>query len=200
MAETEPSGTRLVGYARVSTEDQKLDLQLDALHRAGVGPDDIYVEKVSGANKRRPELDLAIKALREGDTLLVWRLDRLARSMGDLYRRMEQIHEHGATFRCLQEGFDFSTTSGRFMLAILGAVAEMERQLISDRTAAGIEAWRERGGQPGRKVSFTEAKQARARALLRQGMAVKDVAAKMGVSPSLLHQRGLKRGKLRRKK
>ncbi len=196
MAETQPTGARLVGYARVSTEDQRLDLQIDALR--GAGADDIYVEKVSGASKRRPELDLAVKALREGDTLVVWRLDRLARSMLDLYQRMGQIYDRGATFRSLQEGFDFSTTSGRFMLAVLGAVAEMERQLISDRTSAGIQAWKARGGSPGRKVQFTEAKQARARAMLRDGMAVKDVAAKMGVSPSLLHQRGLRRA--RRKK
>ena len=184
-----------VGYARVSTEDQRLDLQLDALRRAGVANGDVYVEKVSAASKKRPELDLAIKTLRAGDELVVWRLDRLARSMRELYDRLGQIERQGASFRSLSEGFDFSTSTGKFMLAILGAVAQMERDLISTRTSAGIEAWRARGGSPGRKVQFTEAKQARARADLRAGMTVKEVAAKYKVSTSLLHQRGLRRRK-----
>ena len=184
-----------VGYARVSTEDQRLDLQLDALRKAGVANGDVYVEKVSAASKKRPELDLCIKALRQGDELVVWRLDRLARSMRELYDRLGQIEKQGASFRSLSEGFDFSTSTGKFMLAILGAVAQMERDLISAHTSAGIEAWRARGGSPGRKVQFTEAKQAKARADLRAGMTVKEVAAKYKVSTSLLHQRGLRRRK-----
>lgn len=183
----------IVGYARVSTEEQRLDLQLDALRKAGVAKCDIYVEKVSAAAKKRPELDLCLKALREGDTLLVWRLDRLARSMRELYDRLDQVHRAGATFKSLSEGFDFTTATGRFMLAILGAVASMERDLISARTSAGIEAWRARGGSPGRKVQFTKDKQARAKQMLRQGMTIKEVAEKFKVSTSLLHQRGLKR-------
>ena len=93
----------LVGYARVSTADQKLDLQLDALRKAGVHEDNLHIEKVSGASTRRPKLDLAIKDLREGDTLLVWRIDRLARSVRELNARLDQIYKKGASFRSLRK-------------------------------------------------------------------------------------------------
>ena len=186
---------RFVGYARVSTEEQKLDLQIDALKRAGVMPDNMHVEKVSGASKRRPELDMAIKDLRPGDTFLVWRLDRLARSMRDLYRRLDEIYEQGANFKSLTEQFDFGTATGKFVLGILGLVAELERQLTIARTKAGIEAWRERGGSPGRAVTFTKEKQAKARAMLREGMSIRALAEKLKVSPSLMYQRGLRRKK-----
>ena len=134
----------LVGYARVSTEDQSLDLQTDALLAAGVKPDNLHVEKVSGASAKRPELEYAIKDLREGDTFLVWRLDRLARSMRQLYARLDQIYAKGAHFRSIQENFDFGTVSGKLVLGVLGLVAEFERQIISQRTSAGIAALRAR--------------------------------------------------------
>jgi DNA invertase Pin-like site-specific DNA recombinase len=126
--------------------DQRLDLQLDALKLAGVRPDNMHVEQVSGASARRPSLDLAIKDLREGDTLVVWRLDRLARSMRQLYQRLDQIYAKGAGFRSLTENFDFGTVSGKFILGILGLVAEFERQIIAQRTAAGIAALKARKG------------------------------------------------------
>lgn len=134
----------LVGYARVSTEDQKLDLQTDALKKAGVLDDNMHVEKVSGASAKRPALDLAIKDLREGDTLVVWRLDRLARSMRQLYSRLDQIYAKGANFKSITENFDFGTISGKFILGILGLVAEFERQIIAQRTSAGIAALKAR--------------------------------------------------------
>ena len=112
----------LVGYARVSTEDQSLDLQTDALAAAGVKPDNLHVEKVSGASPKRPALDYAIKDLRQGDTFVVWRLDRLARSMRQLYSRLDQIYAKGAYFRSLQENFDFGTVSGKLVLGVLGLV------------------------------------------------------------------------------
>lgn len=155
--EVPPKGF-LVGYARVSTEDQRLDLQLDALKLAGVLPDNLHVEKVSGASAKRPALDLAIKDLREGDTLVVWRLDRLARSMRQLYQRLDQIYAKGAGFRSLTENFDFGTVSGKFILGILGLVAEFERQIIAQRTAAGIAALKKRKGSDyrwGRQVHMT---------------------------------------------
>jgi DNA invertase Pin-like site-specific DNA recombinase len=148
----------LVGYARVSTEDQSLDLQTDALLAAGVLPDNLHVEKVSGASAKRPALDLAIKDLREGDTLVVWRLDRLARSMRQLYSRLDQIYAKGAYFRSLQESFDFGTVSGKLVLGVLGLVAEFERQIIAQRTAAGIAALKARSGNGyhwGRAVYMT---------------------------------------------
>ena len=136
----------LVGYARVSTEDQSLDLQTDALAAAGVLPDNMHVEKVSGASAKRPALDLAIMDLRPGDTFVVWRLDRLARSMRQLYARLDQIYAKGAYFRSVQESFDFGTISGKLVLGVLGLVAEFERQLISQRTTAGIAALKKRKG------------------------------------------------------
>jgi DNA invertase Pin-like site-specific DNA recombinase len=151
----------LVGYARVSTEEQKLDLQLDALRAAGVLPDNLHVEKVSGASPKRPALDLAIKDLREGDTLVVWRLDRLARSMRQLYSRLDQIYAKGAYFRSITEAFDFGTISGKLVLGVLGLVAEFERLLIAQRTAAGIEALKRRKGKEykwGRKLHMTPEK------------------------------------------
>ena len=137
----------MVGYARVSTEDQKLDLQTDALTLAGVLPDNLHVEKISGASAKRPALDLAIKDLRQGDTFVVWRLDRLARSMRQLYARLDQIYAKGAYFRSITENFDFGTISGKLVLGVLGLVAEFERQLIAQRTTAGIAALKARKGR-----------------------------------------------------
>ena len=136
----------LVGYARVSTEDQSLDLQTDALTAAGVLPDNLHVEKISGASAKRPALDMAIKDLREGDTLVVWRLDRLARSMRQLYARLDAIYAKKAFFRSIQESFDFGTVSGKLVLGVLGLVAEFERQIIAQRTSAGIAALKARKG------------------------------------------------------
>ena len=146
----------LIGYARVSTEDQSLELQTDALTKAGCL--NIYTEKLSGAKKRRPELAMAIKDLREGDTLVVWRLDRLARSMRQLYNRLDQIYAKGANFKSITEAFDFGTVSGKFVLGILGLVAEFERQIIAQRTSAGIAALKARQGNGykwGRQVYMT---------------------------------------------
>ncbi|MDO8596618.1 MAG: recombinase family protein [Sulfuricaulis sp.] len=134
----------LIGYARVSTEEQSLALQTDALKAAGCSI--IREEKVTGSGKKaRPQLDLAIKDLRPRDTLLVWRIDRLARSGRELYSRLEQIEQAGAGFKSLQEGFDFSTSTGRFVLGILGLVAELERQMTIERTKAGMAALKARG-------------------------------------------------------
>lgn len=191
----------LIGYARVSTEEQKLDLQVNALTAAGCLPDDIYVEQVSATSKRRYQLDLAIKALREGDTLVVWRLDRLARSMRDLYARLDKISEAGAGFKSLTENFDFSSATGRFMLGIFGLVAELERQLIADRTTAGIAAWRARGGKPGAPPKVTGKIRKLARQMLkarRPGThhrvwkhSLHDIAKACGVSVGTLKNHGL---------
>ena len=147
----------LVGYARVSTEDQSLELQVEALRTAGVKEDNLLVEKLSATSKSRPALDLAIMDLREGDTLLVWRLDRFARSMRDLYSRLDRVYAKGAKFRSLTENFDFDTFTGKFVLGILGLVAELERQIIAHRTKAGIDVWKAKGnGKWGRQAILTE--------------------------------------------
>lgn len=147
----------LVGYARVSTADQSLRLQIDALKAAGVKDDNLHVEKRSAVSAKRPELEYAIKDLRPGDTFVVWRIDRLARSMRQLYANLDKIYAAGASFRSLQENFDFGTVSGKLVLGVLGLVAEFERQIIAQRTAAGIKAYRLRKGkQWGRKLYMTK--------------------------------------------
>lgn len=180
----------LVGYARVSTEDQSLDVQLDALRRAGVRENNIHVEKVSGASAKRPALDYAIKDLRAGDTLVVWRLDRLARSMRQLYAALDRVYAKGASFRSLSESFDFGTASGKLVLGVLGLVAEFERQIISQRTAAGIAAVRARrkdGGTWGPKVYMTEERIKRVGELLHKGMTGPQIAEKMGISSATVY-------------
>lgn len=181
----------LVGYARVSTEDQNLDLQIRALKEAGVLDDNIHTDKISGASVKRPGLDLAIKDLREGDTLVVWRLDRLARSMRQLYSRLDQIYGKGAHFRSLQENFDFGTVSGKFVLGILGLVAEFERQIIAQRTSAGIAALKERrkgkAWKWGREVYMTKERIKRVGELLNSGMSGPKVAKKMKVSTASIY-------------
>ena len=153
------SGPMLVGYARVSTADQSLDLQIKALREAGVHDDHIWKEPAtSGAKKKRPQLDMAIKDLRPGDTLVVWRLDRLSRSIRDLHERLGQIEEQGANLRSLTEHFDFTTAVGKLMLNMLAVMAEFERQLTIERTKAGMAVLRDRGQRLGAVVKFDAAK------------------------------------------
>lgn len=183
-----------VGYARVSTMEQRLDLQLDALRKVGVKEDNLHIEKVSATSKNRPALELAIKDLHEGDVFVVWRLDRLARSMRDLYARLDQIYEAGASFKSLTENFDFGTATGKFVLGILGLVAELERQLTIQRTKAGMQAVIERGGKLGAERKMTVEKIAKAKALLVKGKSVQEVAIKLKVSkPSIYGHFKIKR-------
>jgi DNA invertase Pin-like site-specific DNA recombinase len=195
MSTKQPSGY-LVGYARVSTKEQKLELQIDALLKAGVHADNLHVEKVSAATARRPALDLAIKDLREGDTLLVWRIDRLARSVRDLHARLDQIYKKRARFKSLTEDFDFDTISGKLALEFFGLVSEFERQIIGQRTAAGIAALKVRRGKShrwGRKVIMTPEKIKIAGDYLngRNGksrLSGPKVASKLGVSTAAIYQ------------
>lgn len=195
-----PNTVKLIGYARVSTEDQELRLQTDALHAAGCW--NIYEEKRSGAAKKRPELDRAILDLRPGDTLVVWRIDRLARSMRELLTRLAQIEEAGAHFRSLQESFDFHTAMGKFVLQIMGLVAELERQLTIERTTAGMQALKRRGKSLGRKRALTAKQVAEGRELLRkEGWSVRRLAERYGVTDFTIYANiGGKTKLLRRKK
>lgn len=179
----------MVGYARVSTQDQNLELQIDALRKAGVRDDNLHVEKLSAAAKNRKALDHAIKDLREGDTLLVWRLDRFARSMRDLYSRLDRVYAKGAKFRSITESFDFDTFTGKVVLGILGLVAELERQIIAYRTKAGIETWKAKGeGKWGRQAIMSEAQVKQAGKLLNDGWSGPKVAAKYKVSTPTIYQ------------
>lgn len=140
-----------IGYARVSTEDQNLDLQREALREAGC---DIVHEDhgYSGGNILRPGLAAAIGGLRPGDILVVWKLDRLGRSLGNLVALLEEIRDAGAGFVSLSEAIDTNTASGRLIFHVLGAIAEFERSLISERTRAGMAAARKRGVHIGRPL------------------------------------------------
>ncbi len=140
----------LIGYARVSTHEQLLDLQLDALAKAGVDPDKTYTDKISSRKAERPELKRSLDQLREGDTLIVWRLDRLGRSLPELINLVNLIHAKGAGFKSLTESMDTTTPGGKLVFHFFGALAEFERDIIQERTKAGLEAARARGRQGGR--------------------------------------------------
>lgn len=147
----------LVGYARVSTDDQNLDLQIQALLKHGVREEAIYREYVSGVAKRRPEFRSCLDALRPGDVLVVWKLDRLGRNLAEVITIVDSLNERGIQLRSLTEQLDTTSSYGRFFFSMIAAFAELERNLISERTKAGIAAMRERGRVPGRKPSITPA-------------------------------------------
>ncbi|MCE7938522.1 MAG: recombinase family protein [Chloroflexi bacterium CFX6] len=138
----------LIGYARVSTQDQNLELQLDALRAAGCGM--VYQDKASGAKTDRPGLDEAFSHLRAGDTLVVWRLDRLGRTLRHLIETVSDLEAKGIGFRSLQESIDTTTSSGKLIFHVFSALAEFERNLTRERTQAGLAAARARGRKGGR--------------------------------------------------
>ena len=174
-----PAG-KLIGYARVSTEDQELRLQTDALHAAGCF--NIWEEKRSATRGPRPELDKAIMDLRPGDTLVVWRLDRLARNARELYDRLDQINAAGAQFKSLQENFDFTTSMGQFVLGILGLVAQLEAQMTAQRTKAGMAALKDRGFLLGAPPKLSDRKARRMIEERKAGRTIAALAAKYGIS------------------
>lgn len=147
----------LIGYARVSTLDQNPQLQLDALDALGIKK--IFVDKISGTTSNRPELSKLREILREGDTLVVWRLDRLGRSLKDLIQWITELETQGVAFKSLHENIDTSTPSGKLIFHIFGALSEFERNLIKERTNAGLTAARARGRVGGRPNKLSDRKQ-----------------------------------------
>lgn len=142
----------LYGYARVSTNEQELNLQLDALQKDGCEDAHIFTDKISGAKAQRPGLDACLAKLQSGDTLLVWRLDRLGRSMPHLVKLVEDLRERGVGFRSICDGvIDTTTASGELVFNIFSSLAQFERRLIQERTRAGLSAARARGKLGGRK-------------------------------------------------
>lgn len=144
-----------IGYARVSTDDQHLDLQRDALQQAGCSV--IYEEAASGKSAARPELEQCRKALRAGDTLVVWRLDRLGRSLHDLVQIVAELEQRGVHFESLTEKIETGSAAGKLVFHVFAALAEFERNLIRERTRAGLVAARARGRAGGRKPKLTDA-------------------------------------------
>lgn len=144
--------TRLIGYARVSREEQELQLQLDALEKEGCTKNKIFIDKISGAKTNRPGLDDCLSELKEGDTLIVWRIDRLGRSMQHLVSLIENLRTRGISFKSICDGaIDTTTASGELIFNIFSSLAQFERRLIQERTRAGLEAARARGRNGGRK-------------------------------------------------
>lgn len=147
----------LIGYARVSTRDQNPDHQTDALERAGVAAENVYMDKVSGTHASRPEWDKARAALREGDTLVCTRLDRLGRSMKNLVDLGEDLRQRGIGLKVIEQGIDTSTSEGKAMFGMFAVFAELQRDLIASNTRDGLEAARARGRKGGRKPKLSAA-------------------------------------------
>jgi DNA invertase Pin-like site-specific DNA recombinase len=176
-----------IGYARVSTDDQNPALQLAALEKAGC--EKIYKDEgISGATTNRPALLRCLKALDTGDTLIVWKLDRLGRSLRDLIAMLDDLKQRGVKFHSLTETIDTTTPTGRAMWQMIGVLAELERSLISERTRAGVKAAKSRGVKFGRKPKLTDAQVSHARQQIDQGSTVQDVAALLNVSRKTLYR------------
>lgn len=176
----------LIGYARVSTQDQNLDLQSEALTKAGC--EKIFTDKISGSRAERPGLTKVLEMLREGDTLVVWKLDRLGRSVKNLVDLVGELHQQGIQFKSLTDAIDTGTPSGRFFFHVMASLAEMERELTVERTRAGLEVARQLGRKGGRRRQMTESKIESAKKLLANGVPPRDVATNLGVSVPTLYR------------
>ena len=177
----------LIGYARVSTRDQKPHLQMDALREAGC--ERIFEETASGTKRDRPELVAAYDYMRSGDTLVVWKLDRLARSTRQLLETVEALEQRGIGLKILTQNMDTTSAGGRLIFTVFSAIAEFEREIICERTRAGLDAARFRGRKGGRPRALSEKDLKQARALLTDPeITVEDVARRLGVGPSTLYR------------
>jgi DNA invertase Pin-like site-specific DNA recombinase len=177
----------LIGYARISTELQNHDLQLDALRAAGC--ERIFVETASGTKTDRPELAKALEMARADDTIVCWRLDRVARSLKHLIDIGEDLERRGVNLKSLTESIDTSTVAGRFLFVVLSGLAVMEVELLRERTRAGLVAAAARGRRGGRPAALDESKICAAKAMLVGGtMSASEVARQLGCAPSTLYR------------
>jgi len=176
---------KLIGYARVSTQDQDLNLQLDALEKAGCQKHEIFVDKISGSKAERPGLEKCLAVIQPGDTLLVWRLDRLGRSMVHLISLIEDLRTKQIGFKSICDGaIDTTTASGELIFNIFSSLAQFERRLIQERTKAGLDAARARGRQGGRKkVEVTNPKVMMAKNMHKDhGMSIENICKTLKIS------------------
>jgi DNA invertase Pin-like site-specific DNA recombinase len=179
----------LFGYARVSTDDQSLQLQLDALAQAGVSPNRIYTDKASGARgTHRPGLAAVLKAVRKDDSIIAWKLDRLGRNLEELIDTVRRIEAKGANLRVITMHIDTATPGGRFIFHIFGALAEFERELIVERTNAGLASARAQGRVGGRKPVPPEV-EAEAIKLLRAGVLPREVAKRLKIGKTTIYNK-----------
>ena len=177
----------LIGYARVSTSDQNLDPQLDALK--ALGCEKVFTDKATGANSDRAGLKEALQYLRAGDTLCVWKLDRLGRSLRDLIDIVKQLQVEAKGFRSIQEAIDTDSSAGKLFFHIVGALAEFERDIIRDRTKAGLSAARARGRLGGRPKAMDAKKQQIARSLYSSKQnSIREICETVGVSKATLYR------------
>jgi DNA invertase Pin-like site-specific DNA recombinase len=177
----------LIGYARVSTHDQTLNLQQDALEKAGCNK--IFTDTISGAKTERPGWEQALAYVRPGDTLVVWRLDRLGRSLKHLIETITTLHDREIGFKSITENIDTTTSGGKLVFHIFGALAEFERDIIRERTQAGLQAARARGKRGGRPKALNPKKQAMAQALYEdKNNAVADICKMLNISRATLYR------------
>jgi len=180
----------LIGYARVLTNEQNLDLQRDALRRAGVSAKNLYTDKITGTKEERPGLTAALSHLREGDTLVVWRLDRLGRSLKHLIETVTTLQGQGVAFQSITENINTATATGKLVFHIFGALAEFERNLIKERTIAGVLAARARGRKGGRpKLNTSSREVAMAKKLYRDKTnSIPEICTMLHISRATLYR------------
>jgi DNA invertase Pin-like site-specific DNA recombinase len=176
----------LMGYARVSTCSQNIDLQTRALEEAGVDSRFIFKDVMSGKSARRPELARILDFLKKGDTLVVWKLDRLARSLSDLIWIIENLEKKGVSFKSITENLDTTSHGGKLVFHIFGAISQFERDLIRERTTAGLDAAKERGVKLGRPKSLNKEQLGLLRELDERGKSGVEIAKLLGVSPATI--------------
>jgi DNA invertase Pin-like site-specific DNA recombinase len=178
-----------IGYARVSTMDQDLSLQLDALEKAGCQK--IYQEKMTGTDKARPQLQKMLEQIRPEDVVLIWKLDRLARSLKDLVELVNQIQSQGASLHSLNDQIDTTTSHGKFTFHLFAALAEFERDIIRERTNAGLAAARARGRKGGRPRGLSKKAQHTAiiaeNLYLERKLTIKEICEQLSISKSTLY-------------
>jgi DNA invertase Pin-like site-specific DNA recombinase len=180
----------LIGYARVSTNEQHLDLQWDALRKAGVSAKHLFTDTITGTKAERPGLEAALSHLREGDTLVVWRLDRLGRSLKHLIETVTALKQQHIAFQSITEHINTATATGQLVFHLFGALAEFERNLIKERTLAGLQAARARGRKGGRpKLNPSVSKVAMAKKLYAdQANSIQDICRTLHISRATLYR------------
>lgn len=180
-----------IGYARVSTKDQNLDLQLDALRKVGCTDTYIYKEHIMSTTRERPQLKKMLEQIREGDVVVIWKLDRLGRSLADLVHLVTEIQGKGAGLLSLHDNIDTTTPQGKLTFHIFAAIAEFERDIIRERTKAGLESARARGRKGGRPKGLSKEGQIKAAAtvsLYQQGKAVSEICRTLGISKKTFYK------------
>lgn len=176
----------IIGYARVSTEDQRLDMQIDGLKAAGA--ERIFTDKASGASIKRPGLAECLRAAETGDVIVVWALDRMGRSLRSLLDVLADLERRGIGFRAMNLSLDTTTPMGRFGVQMLGAVAELERELIRERTRSGMKVAKAKGKRIGRKLEATPERIEKARQMILAGSTYKDAAKAVGLAVNTIYR------------